>query len=265
MLINCPRCNSVYVVKSEQVPENGKKFKCAECGKIWTVMPEDLFDDEPANKKIQTQKVRIASEVEDDDNVRKMFELLNRDTKGLFDNEPEQYSSNKRLNKLIRKIKVTFSPMMLNGLLILTVFVLSAFIAYFNRYEVVNMVPRMKYFYDKFGIECIYHGRDLKFDEVTTKYLSRKGKQYIEVHGVIYNNGKYKSGVPPIKVVTLGINNEPLAEMVKNPIIPTIDSHFSSLFRILIENSGIKAKSIELSFLSKEETGTENEEEKQYH
>ena len=113
MLINCPRCNSVYVVKSEQVPENGKKFKCAECGKIWTVMPEDLFDDEPANKKIQTQKVRIASEVEDDDNVRKMFELLNRDTKGLFDNEPEQYSfsaSRTQSTYLVAGIRLTTRP-----------------------------------------------------------------------------------------------------------------------------------------------------------
>lgn len=261
MLISCPRCDSVYMVNADQIPEKGKKFKCAECGKIWTVMPKDLFDVEPEKKKFKTQKVRKASEFDgDDENVRKMFEMLNRDTKGLFENEPVQYTSNEELNKLIRKARVSISPLMINGVLMIVILVLSAFIAYFNRYDVVNAVPRMKYFYDKFGIECIYHGRDLKFTEVATKHILRKGKHYIEAHGVIYNDGKYKSTVPPIKAVVANLQGEPLIELIKDPVIPNVDSNFSSLFRILIESKDSKAKMLELAFLSKEEMAERNEE-----
>lgn len=260
MLISCPNCNSVYMVNAEQIPESGKKFKCAECGKIWTVMPKDLFDVEPEKKKFKTQKVRKASEFDgDNENVRKMFEMLDRDTKGLFENEPEQYTSNEELNKLIRKARVSISPLMVNGALMIIILILSTIIAYFNRYDVVNVVPRMKYFYDKFGIECIYHGRDLKFNEVATKHISRKGKHYIEAHGVIYNDGNYKSNVPPIKAVVASVDGEPLVEMIKEPVISTIDSKFSSLFRILIDSTDSNAKMLEISFLSKEELAEINE------
>ena len=261
MLISCPRCNSVYMVKAEQVPEKGKKFKCAECEKIWTVMPKDLFDVEPEKKKFTTQKVRTASEFDgDDENVRKMFEMLDRDTKGLFENEPEQYTSNEELNKLIRKAKINISQVMINGIMMIIILFLSALIAYFNRYDVVNVVPRMKYFYDKLGIECIYYGRDLKFNEVATKHISRKGKHYIEAHGVIINEGKYKATIPPIKAIVSDVGGEPLVEIVKETTISTLDAHFSSLFRILIESKDNKSKLLELAFLSKEEMAERNEE-----
>lgn len=261
MLISCPRCNSVYMVKAEQVPEKGKKFKCAECEKIWTVMPKDLFELEPEQKKFKTQKVRTASEFDgDDENIRKMFEMLDRDTKGLFENEPEPYTSNEELNKLIRKAKINISAIMINGIVMIVILFLSTLIAYFNRYDVVNIVPRMKYFYDKLGIECIYHGRDLKFTEVSTKHISRKGKHYIEAHGVIMNTGKYKSTIPPIKAVVSEVGGEPLIEVIKEPTISTIDAHFSSLFRVLIESTDSKSKLLEISFLSKEEMEERNEE-----
>ena len=254
MLISCPRCNSVYVVEAEQIPENGKKFKCAECGKIWTATKKDLFDVDPYKKQFKTHKVRKASAFDsDDENVRKMFEMLDRDTKGLFDSQPEQYTSNEELNKLIRHLKVYISPLMINGAIMIIILILSAFIAYFNRYDVVNAIPRMKYFYDKFDIDCIYYGKDLKFRDIETKHLVKKGKHYIEVHGVIQNEGKYNSYVPPIRATVSSLNGEPLVEIIKNPVITTIDSHFSSLFRILIESTDSDAKLLELAFLSKEE------------
>ena len=263
MLISCPRCNSVYVVKAEQVPEDGKKFRCAECGKIWTVKPKDLFDVEPEKNKFKTQRVRPASEFDSDNaNVRKMFEMLDRDTKGLFENPPEQYTSNEEINRMIRRFKINISPIMVNGVMLIAILILSAIIAYFNRYDVVNIVPRMKYFYDKFGIECIYYGRDLKFTEVATKHITKKGKPYVEIHGVIYNSGDYKSNVPPIRATISTVEGEPMIETIKNPTIPTIDSKFSSLFRILIATADSKAKILDLDFISQEEQEEIDEERK---
>lgn len=261
MLISCPRCNSVYIVDAKQVPESGKRFKCAECGKIWTVTPKDLFEAEPEKRKFKTQKVRPASEFDsDNENVRKMFEMLDRDTKGLFDSAPEQYTSNEEINKIIRHLRIRISPLMVNGAIMIVILILSAFIAYFDRYDVVRIIPRMQYFYDKFDIDCIYYGRDLKFTEVATKHITKKGKHYIEAHGVIANEGNYKSEVPPIKAVVSTVSGEPLVELVKNPVIPSVDAHFSSLFRILIESTDNEAKLLELSFLSREEQAQRAEE-----
>ena len=48
MLISCPKCNAVYQIPEGQIPEGGKKFKCAECGEVWTVRPQDVKKTEPA-------------------------------------------------------------------------------------------------------------------------------------------------------------------------------------------------------------------------
>ena len=142
----------------------------------------------------------------------------------------------------------------------IVILILSAFIAYFDRYDVVRIIPRMQYFYDKFDIDCIYYGRDLKFTEVDNKHITKKGKHYIEAYGVIENEGNYKSEVPPIKAVVSTVSGNPLVELVKNPVIPSIDAHFSSLFRILIESTDNEAKLLELSFLSREEQAQRAEE-----
>ncbi len=262
MLISCPRCSSVYVVNKDQVPEKGKKFKCAECGKIWTVMPKDLFDVEPEKHKFKTQKVRPATEFDsDNENIRKMFEVLDRDTKGLFDKEPEQYTSNEELNRLIRHARVNISPLVVNGAIMIFILFLSAFIAYFNRYDVVRFMPRMQYFYEKFGIESVYYGRDLKIKEVATKHILKHGKHFIEAHGTIENEGKYKANVPPMRVIVSTITGQPLIRMIKNPVIPVVDPHFSYLFRVLIESLDNDTKILEIHFMSKEEYA-EYEEEK---
>ena len=47
MLISCPECNAVYKISSDNISDDGKKFKCAECSHIWLVKPEDLKNIEP--------------------------------------------------------------------------------------------------------------------------------------------------------------------------------------------------------------------------
>ena len=254
MLISCPRCNSVYMINKEQVPEKGKQFKCAECGKIWTVMPKDLFDVDPEKQKFKTQLVRQATAFDgDNENIRKMFEVIDRDTKGLFEKEPEKYTENEELNRLIRHAKVNISPLVINGCILVVILILSAFIAYFNRYDVVNFVPRMQYFYDKLNLKSVYHGRNLKIKEVATKHLVRDDKHFIEAYGVILNDGNYRVTVPPMRIVVSGVTGTSLVEIIKNPVIPVIDAHFSSLFRVLIESLDNEPKILAISFLSPEE------------
>ena len=254
MLISCPKCSSVYTIKAEDVPEKGKKFKCAECGEIWQVERKDLFDENTKANKTEPKKKGLITQAEtNEDDLRKMFEMLGRDTKGLFDNPVEQYSSNPNVDKVIRRIRINFSIVAFSGLIMIIILSMTAFILYYNRYDVVNIVPRMQYFYDKFELENIYYGRDLKFNDVKTDYVTKKGKHYIEVHGTITNEGKYVSKVPPIRAVVSAANGALIQEIIKDPIIATLDPQFSSLFRILIENTNNEKKILDISFLTKEE------------
>lgn len=44
MQIYCPKCKTGYEIEAAVVPENGRKLRCAVCGKIFYCMPEDLID-----------------------------------------------------------------------------------------------------------------------------------------------------------------------------------------------------------------------------
>lgn len=271
MLISCPTCNAVYTINAEQFPEKGKKFKCAECGKIWTVMPDDLFDIEPEKQKITPEQTEISqplaennppenepSETEnsslkttenEDENVRKMFEMLSHDTKGLFNDG----ASNNKIKKAVRYFKGHFSIVTINFILSIIFFIFLLFILYFNRYDVVNIIPRTEKIYDKIGLESVYYGRDLKFTNVETKHITRKGKHFIEVFGRINNEGKYKSLLPPVKATVYTPSGEVVNEESKKFTIPVLESGFNSIFRILIENINDKAEYLELDFIPKGE------------
>ena len=96
MLISCPKCNAVYQVPENQIPADGKKFKCAECGEIWFVRPQakpketvvplasvvSKTAEQPA--KIQINPQIISTEAAKNDDLEKMFNRLSKDTKGLF-------------------------------------------------------------------------------------------------------------------------------------------------------------------------------------
>lgn len=44
MQIYCPKCKTGYEIDADVVPENGRKLRCAVCGKVFKCMPEDLID-----------------------------------------------------------------------------------------------------------------------------------------------------------------------------------------------------------------------------
>lgn len=44
MQIYCPKCKTGYEIDATVVPEQGRRLRCAVCGKIFKCMPEDLID-----------------------------------------------------------------------------------------------------------------------------------------------------------------------------------------------------------------------------
>ena len=76
MLISCPKCNSVYNLLNNRIPFDGKKFRCSQCGHVWTVYPKDVKDIEPENM-VRSQIIRPAAVFDENlDDINAMFERL---------------------------------------------------------------------------------------------------------------------------------------------------------------------------------------------
>lgn len=246
MLISCPKCNAVYVVSESQIPESGKKFKCAECGKVWDVKPEDLRNMEPENQEIKSQIVRPAAAYDNDEaDLQEMFARMSQDTKGLFTNAKEVGGY---WGRMWRKIQVFFSPIMLNCTILLFIFGFTWYIAYYNRYEIVGLVPRLKDFYDKINLESIYAGKDVVFKNVYVRNIERRGKHFVEISGLLYNQGTLKSQILPIKAVMTNLNGEVEAEATKILTLKELSPEFSAVFRIVLDNKTTEAKKVSLTF-----------------
>lgn len=49
MLIRCPKCEICYRIELEMIPEKGRRFRCAKCGKVWQAFPQDAFEETEEN------------------------------------------------------------------------------------------------------------------------------------------------------------------------------------------------------------------------
>ena len=81
----------------------------------------------------------------------------------------------------------------------------------------------MEDFYDKLGLESIYAGRDVVFQDVEVKHTERRGQHFIEIYGQIYNKGKRKSQVLPIRAVMRNMQGEIAAEETKILTMRTLE------------------------------------------
>lgn len=266
MLISCPNCTAVYDITTDKIPEQGRRFKCIECGNVWTVMPQDIKNIEPENK-VKTQRILPSGEEVVQKDIQEMFKRLSRDTDDLF-TDAEKYTTKITENSaytkqpqrasdratndteiLKRKLKVFFSPFMLNGALLLLIIFLTSYIGYHNRYEVVRLFPMAENFYDNLKIGSIYTGRDIIFDHLNIKPLVRGRKNFVEVSGRLLNQGKYKVKVPSVKAVMYNAAGKILAQEIKDLPLPNLMPQTSSIFFFVLENSTTEAKVVELSLV----------------
>ena len=269
MLISCPKCNAVYQVSAESISSEGKRFKCAECGNVWTAYPEDAQNMEPevlhtpqtdtdsstvTENTVSVQQPTVSESVQHiapahndtDADLTEMFHRLQQDTKGLFNDTPK--SQTDQYAALKRKMQLIFSPLMINCTIALFIILSTLFIGYRNRYEIVGYMPVLEDFYDKLGLESIYAGRDVVFQDVEVKHTERRGQHFIEIYGQIYNKGKRKSQVLPIRAVMRNMQGEIAAEETKILTMRTLEPKFSSIFLLVLENKTADAKKITLTF-----------------
>lgn len=252
MLISCPKCVAVYNIAADKIPEQGRRFKCVECGNLWTVYPRDVSDIEPENK-IKAQKI-----LQNENDVKEMFHRLSKDTGNLFVGNEEIVNSksmNSAQDKVTepidiakRKMQVLFSPFLLNGIILFFIALFTVFIGYFNRYEIVRFAPAMENFYNNLNLESIYTARNVVFDQLNVQPVKHGSKHFVEISGRLYNQGPYKAKLLPIVAHLETNTGEVMATATKLPSIKDLSPRMSAMFFMILENRTAEAKTIRLSF-----------------
>ena len=252
MLISCPKCVAVYNIAADKIPEQGRRFKCVECGNVWTVYPKDVSDIEPENK-IKAQKI-----LQNEKDMEEMFHRLSKDTDNLFVGSEDKAftkTDNAAQDKITeplgiakRKMQVFFSPFLLNGLILFFIALFTLFIGYRNRYEIVRFAPAMENFYNNLKLDSVYTARNVIFDQLNIHPVKHGSKHFVEISGRLYNQGPYKVKLLPI-VASLETNKgEIMATTAKMPSIKDLSPRMSAMFFMILENKTAEAKTVRLSF-----------------
>ncbi len=259
MLISCPECRAVYNISADYIPENGKKFKCAECGYIWMVYPSDDTSVEPETENI-SENTEIATAVNEaniteteavttpniNDDIDVMFERLSHNTKNLF-SSGDTVENMGRLQKIRHYLQNNFSFYMLTAFLLLTSVVLGIRLLWDYRYDIVAKVPMMEQLYARLGTESIYRGKDLLIEDVLIKNIEENDKPYLEVSGRLYNAGNTTVSVVPIKASVITADNKIADEVTEILSEHKLEPQFSTLFRILLNPPSSDARKVRIT------------------
>lgn len=244
MLISCPKCNSVYNISDTRVPINGRKFKCAECGEIWLVMPQDVRFVEPENKT--TDSPYSISSKEEIDDINAMFSRLSHDTKNLFKGEGavENMTAADRLRHFCRNF---FSGYSVIAFLLVLSIILAGLLTYRERYEIVERVPAMERVYARFDIESVYNGRNIIFRDVRIRDIRRNNKDMLEISGRLHNSGNTAVNTLPVKASFIDNNGNVESEIIELLPPQRINPKANTLFRIVADIPSSNVDKVKLS------------------
>ena len=59
MILQCPNCETCYETSAE-IPDGGRKVRCAECGEVWTAKQDDEVDT-PQESELQDEPLDQAA------------------------------------------------------------------------------------------------------------------------------------------------------------------------------------------------------------
>ncbi|MBP5352295.1 MAG: zinc-ribbon domain-containing protein [Alphaproteobacteria bacterium] len=259
MLISCPKCNSVYNIVADKITNSGKKFKCAECGQIWTVYPDDVKNLEPEDAQIKPQiAVQTTENAQpqepsvplDNTDIEEMFNRLSKDTKGLFNAEVEKDEGSK-WEKWRRKFHVFMTPGTVIGFLFILFCILTLTVCYTHRYAIVAHFPQLEGLYKEIGAESVYAGKDIKIEDVHIRHLESDGKHYVEVSGSLFNRGKYNAKLLPISAVLTNAAGDVICEALHDMPQNNLEPNFSAMFRIVLDNPTPEIKQLTLKLINR--------------
>lgn len=262
MLISCPQCRAVYNISTDYIPENGKKFKCAECGNIWMVYPNqdsvmepEVEDDTPVDTVVtENTATDIAPQPETtaditnsiDDDIDVMFSRLSHNTKNLFTsgNAVENMTTAEKIRHYIFN---NFSVYMLYAFLTTVAVILGGKLVYDYRYEIVAKVPMMEQLYARFNTESVYRGKDLAIQNVRIREIINKDNEpELEISGRLYNVGKQTVRLLPVKASIIDADERVEDEVTEILSEHKLEPQFATLFRIVLKSPTENARKVKI-------------------
>ena len=226
MLIRCPECEVCYRIELEMIPEKGRRFRCAKCGKVWQAFPQDAFEETEENASLVynpetddtgPEAVELSGEVDENDSSgEEQAETVSAEEPADEEEqssaetekseEPEEAKSeNSKVSNEIQEISDFLNwrnPYSRYGLLgVVGVIFVLAFFSF--RYEITRMIPAMENVYNLLGVESKIIGEGLDFRNVVRREYEEDYVRKLEVKGFIVNQTEQNLPVPPIYIEVL--------------------------------------------------------------
>ena len=249
MLISCPKCKSVYNISAVKLPAEGKKFKCAECGNVWLVVPQDnMIDDKKAVDTYadQNYEQKDTAQISDND-INVMFKRFSNSTKELFASEDAvEYMSWHQ--KIWHYLVNSINPSLIIAVLLPLIIFLGSLIIYINRYAITEHLPNAEKIYANFHLQSVVYGKNIIFKDVVIQNPENQYKDGFEIYGKLYNRGTKASKLLPVKATVYDNNNKIEKEIIENMPDRFLDGQYSSIFRIKTGELSPNADRIILSF-----------------
>ena len=208
MLISCPKCNALYDIAENLLPESGKKMRCARCGNIWQAKPGNALPEPEATEPAAAPAPEIPAffaqpepepEQKADQDPNAIFTRLADQTQIIFgadkDGVPLKASDLKENLGLNKKS---------HRLLYLAIFlVLGLLSLFYARYEITKTMPFMGPVYKSLGIKATIPGYGLEFQNVVRNEFTDSGLNRMEIKGFVANISQHMVDVPAISVQML--------------------------------------------------------------
>ena len=282
MLIRCPKCNVSYDIGAANIPAEGKKVRCSQCGEIWLCSPADLIEEpqpeivppwekaeEPAAPETETpaaEKTSAAGETPPEQEAKKepepagksemqeIFARLETQTESLFEYE-KKLPPHKRL---WYRIKCTLglqrrrNRRVLAGASVVLFFLL----LFYLRFDIVRVAPFMEKVYAALNIESVIPGEGLEFQNITRNEYEEDYVNKMEIRGFIANVSDETRAVPTIQVELLDKNVQALQVLYQEPPVPRVVAGGKVAFQIIVTKPSSFSKYVYLTFTREHPEGT---------
>ena len=276
MLIRCPKCNISYDIGTAQIPEEGRKMRCSQCGEIWLCLPQDLFEapkeepihieePEPSAAEEKQEDVAIPEENTDENpepteekkeekeelsadkkEMQEIFARLETQTENLFQYE-KNLPSHIRLWHQIKQIlglQRRRNRQILSGISVILVLLL----LFYLRYDIVRLAPFMEKVYAAVGIESVIVGEGLEFQNITRNEYEEDYINKMEIRGFITNITDKTLNIPNMRIELLDKNAQPLQVIYQEPPVRRIIAGSKVAFQVIVTKPSTFSKFVYMTF-----------------
>ena len=271
MLIRCPKCNISYDIGTAQIPEEGRKMRCSQCGEIWLCLPQDLFE-APKEEPIHIEEPEPSAEEEqenvttpeenpepteennevkeelsaDKKEMQEIFARLETQTENLFQYE-KNLPSHIRLWHQIKQIlglQRRRNRQILSGISVILVLLL----LFYLRYDIVRLAPFMEKVYAAVGIESVIVGEGLEFQNITRNEYEEDYINKMEIRGFITNITDKTLNIPNMRIELLDKNAQPLQVIYQEPPVRRIIAGSNVEFQVIVNKPSTFSKFVYMTF-----------------